>query len=167
MGVLLAGVSTLGRPRRGEPAAERRSPAPRSPRRRLNLGMAFAVLLAVFATGAAIGALFATHAAPGDRDGAEVASGALLSTPAASAVQDAGPAERPRPPVASAEEPSGSYTAGPDHSLSSSPKEQPGVGSSDAAGARRVQHLVDIDLEDHFVSGDPDLRTTGEKQRVP
>jgi hypothetical protein len=167
MGVLLAGLWTLGRPRRGEPAAERRGPAPRSPRRRLNLGMAFAVLLAVFATGAAIGALFATHAAPGDRDGAEVASGALLSTPAASAVQDAGPAERPRPPVASAEEPSGSYTAGPDHSLSSSPKEQPGVGSSDAAGARRVQHLVDLDLEDQFVSGDPDLRTAGEKQRVP
>jgi hypothetical protein len=97
--------------------------------------MAFAVLLAVFATGAAIGALFATHAAPGERDGAEVASG--------------------------------SYTAGPDDSLSSSPKGQPEVGGSEAAGVRRVQHLVDLNLEDRFVSGDPDLRTAGEEQRLP
>jgi hypothetical protein len=164
MGVLLAGLSRLDRPRR---AAERRGPASRSPRRRLNLGMAFAVLLAVFAMGAAIGALFATHAAPGDRDGAEVASGALLSTPAASPVQGARPGERPPPPVAPTEEPSGSYTAGPDDSLSSSPREHPEVGGSDAAGARRVQHLVDLNLEDRFVSGDPDLRTAGEKQRLP
>jgi hypothetical protein len=167
MGVLLAGLSRLGRPRRGEPAAERRGPAPRSLQRRLNLGMAFAVLLAVFATGAAIGAVFATQAAPGERDGAEVASGALLSTQAASPVQDARPAERPPAPVAAAEKPSGSYTAGPDDSLSSSPEEQPEVDGSEAAGVRRVQHLVDLNLEDRFVSGDPDLRTAGEKQGLP
>jgi hypothetical protein len=129
--------------------------------------MAFAVLLAVFATGAAIGAVFATHAAPGERGGAEVASGALLSTQAASPAQDATPAERPPPPVAPAEEPRGSHTAGPDDSLSSSPKEQPEVDGSEAAGGRRVQHLVDLNLEDRFVSGDPDLRTAGEKQRLP
>jgi Putative peptidoglycan binding domain len=108
MGVVLAGLSKLRRARRREPATERAGPASPSPGSRLNLGMAFAVLLAVFAMGAAIGALFATHAAPGDGDGAEVASGALLSPPAAPRVQAARPAEPPpkeRPAVAARRRP--------------------------------------------------------------
>jgi hypothetical protein len=91
-GVVFAGLSTLTRRRRRDHIAERRGPVPRPPRSRLNIGMAFAVLLAAFAMGAAIGALFATHAAPGDGDGAEVASGALPS-PAAPRVKAARPAE--------------------------------------------------------------------------
>jgi Putative peptidoglycan binding domain len=93
MGILLAGLSRLGGPRWGKPAAERRGPAPLSTRSRLNLGMACAVLLAVFAMGAASGALFATHAAPGERDSAEVASGALLSPSGASPIRHARPAD--------------------------------------------------------------------------
>jgi Putative peptidoglycan binding domain len=108
MGVLLAGVSRLGRPPRGEPASDRRGRASRSPRSGLNVGMACAVLLAVFAVGAAVGALFATHAAPDERDGAEVASGALLSPPKASRLRDTKPAEAPRrsrPAVAARQRP--------------------------------------------------------------
>jgi hypothetical protein len=91
--VLFAGLSRLRRPRSGERAPERRAPAPGPPRSRLHLGLAFAVLLGVFAVGAAIGALFATHAAPGDRDRSEVAGGALLSPPEPSRI--ARPAEPP------------------------------------------------------------------------
>jgi hypothetical protein len=91
--VLFAGLSRLRRPRSGERAVERA--ASRPSRGRPNLGLAFALLLAVFATGAAVGALFATHATPGDRGGSEVAGGALLSPPAPSPV--ARPAEPPRP----------------------------------------------------------------------
>jgi peptidoglycan hydrolase-like protein with peptidoglycan-binding domain len=93
MGVLLAGFSRLGRPRRGTTVAERRGPAPLSTRSRLNLGMAWAVLLAVFALGAASGALFATHAAPDERDRAEVASGAVLPPSGASPIRHAKPAD--------------------------------------------------------------------------
>jgi Putative peptidoglycan binding domain len=94
-GILFAGLSRLLRPRRGESFAQRQTPAPRSHRSGLNLGMAFAVLLAVFAMGAAIGALFASRAAPGDRDGGEVAGGALLSPPAAPPARDPSLAEPP------------------------------------------------------------------------
>jgi Putative peptidoglycan binding domain len=96
MGVLLAGLSRLGGPRWRKPAAERRGPAPLSTRSRLNLGMAWAVLLAVFALGAASGALFATHAAPDERDSAEVASGAVLPPSGVSPIRHAAPADRLR-----------------------------------------------------------------------
>jgi nucleoid-associated protein YgaU len=178
--------------------------------------MVFAVLLAVFAVGAAIGALFATHAAPGDRDGAEVASGALLAPPQASPVQNARPSEplptsqpavahrRPRPagkapaptpppatskpaeprpnpadagsapsapaparPVAPAETGGGSYTVRPGDSLWPIARKQLDARSSNAAVARRVKHLVDLNLEDRIASGDPDLLTAGERLRLP
>jgi len=93
MGVLLAGLSRFGRPRRGKSVAERRGPAPVSTRSRLNLGMASAVLLAVFALGAASGALFATHAAPDERESAEVVSGAVLTPSGASPIRHARPAD--------------------------------------------------------------------------
>lgn len=221
-GVLFAGISRLGRRRRGMPAAERRASSPRS---RPNFGMAFAVLLAVFALGAAIGALFATHAAPGDRDGAEVASGALLSPQTAFPVHDARPAEPPRPtsrqapparprpprprpadtaptptprpataklpepggapgrgpagagsaapapasarPVAPVEKPGDSYTVRTGDSLWPIARKQLEAGSSDAAVALRVKHLVDLNLKDRIASGDPDLLTAGEKLRLP
>jgi hypothetical protein len=224
-GVLFAGLSMLARRRHGEPAAERRGTAPRSPRSRLNLGMAFAVLLAVFAMGAAIGALFATHAAPGDRDGTEVASSALVSPPGASPVRGARPAEppprsrpaavarrhpprpprhvgtaptpTPRPatgklpepggvpgnssaetgsapsatapprPVTPVEKPGGTYTVRPGDSLWPIARTQLEAGSSDAAVARRVKRLVDLNVEDRIASGDPDLLTAGEQLRLP
>jgi hypothetical protein len=41
------------------------------------------------------------------------------------------------------------------------------AGSSDAAVALRVKHLVDLNLKDRIASGDPDLLTAGEKLRLP
>jgi hypothetical protein len=224
MGVLLAGLSRLGGPRRGKPVAERRGPVPPSSRSRLNLGMVCALLLAVFVMGAAIGALFATHAAPGDRDGAEVASGALLSTQGTPPVQNARPAEPlrksrpavaarrrpqrprsartapapiPRPatarlpepsgvpgpgagsagyeapatapaaPVAPIGEGSGTYTERAGDSLRPSAKGQLVADSSEAAVARRVQRLLELNLDRRITSGDPDLLTAGEQLRLP
>ena len=39
--------------------------------------------------------------------------------------------------------------------------------SSDAAVARRVKHLVKLNLEDRIASGDPDVLTAGEQLRLP
>jgi peptidoglycan hydrolase-like protein with peptidoglycan-binding domain len=54
------------------------SKSARPPGRRLSLGMVFAALLAVFAVGAALGALFATHAADDGRASADEPRAALL-----------------------------------------------------------------------------------------
>jgi hypothetical protein len=134
MGVLLAGLSRFGGPLWGKPAAERRGPAPVSTRSRPNFGMAWAVLLAVFALGAASGALFATHAAPDERDSAEVASGAVL------------------PPV---QEARGTYAARPGDSPPPSATGQLVEDGARTAVARRVRRLLDVDLDESITSGDP------------
>jgi peptidoglycan hydrolase-like protein with peptidoglycan-binding domain len=151
MGVLLAGVSRLGRPRRGKRAVDRRGPASRSPRSRLNLGMACAVLLAVFAIGAAIGAIFATHAAPGERDDEEIAGGPGFAAPA------------PARPVA----PGGTYSVQAGESLWPIAERQLSAGSSEGGVARRVKRLVELNLDDPIASGDPDVLTAGEQLRPP
>jgi peptidoglycan hydrolase-like protein with peptidoglycan-binding domain len=68
MAVLLGGASLLGRQRRRRTAARHRAERERSPATGLRLGMVCAALLAVFAMGAAAGALFATQASPGERE---------------------------------------------------------------------------------------------------
>jgi peptidoglycan hydrolase-like protein with peptidoglycan-binding domain len=151
MGVLLAGVSRLGRPRRGKRAVDRRGPASRSPRSRLNLGMACAVLLAVFAIGAAIGAIFATHAAPGERDDEEIAGGPGFAAPA------------PARPVA----PGGTYSVQAGESLWPIAERQLSAGSSEGGVARRVKRLVELNLDDPIASGDPAVLTAGEQLRPP
>ena len=231
-GVLLAAVSRVLSRRRGEPATERRRAAPPSHHTRLNLGMVCAALLAVFAVGAALGALFATRAAPGERDSAEVASGALLSTSGASRIQDRRPPEpvaksrpavaarrrpqqpraggtapaptaspapsarpapakppesgsvpgpgsgsgsvgdappvtAPAPPVAPAGERGDTYTVREGDSLWPIAENRLAGASSDAAVARRVKHLVELNLEDRIASGDPDVLTAGEQLRLP
>lgn len=67
MAVLLVGAWLLGSRRRGTAAGDR-AERDRSPTTNLRLGMVCASLLAVFALGAAAGALFATHASPGERE---------------------------------------------------------------------------------------------------
>jgi hypothetical protein len=138
MGVLLAGLSRFGRPRRGTSVAERRGPAPLSTRSRPNLGMAWAVLLAVFALGAASGALFATHAAPDERDSPEVASGAVL------------------PPL---QEAGGTDAARPGDSPRPSATGQLVADGARTVVAQRVRRLLDVDLKESITSGDPDLLT--------
>lgn len=151
MGVLLAGVSRRGRPRRRKRAVDRRGPASRSPRSRLNLGIACAVLLAVFAIGAAIGALFATRAAPGERDDEEIAGGPGFAAPA------------PARPVA----PGGTYSVQAGDSLWPIAERQLGAGSSEGGVARRVKRLVELNLDDPIASSDPDVLTAGERLRPP
>jgi hypothetical protein len=146
MGALLAGLSRLGGPRWGKPAAERRSPAPLSTRSRLNLGMTSAVLLAVFALGAASGALFATHATPDEGDRAEVASGAVL------------------PPLQKA---GGTYAARPGDSPRPSATGQLVADGARTAVVGRVRRLLEVDLEESLTSGDPDLLTAEEQLRRP
>jgi hypothetical protein len=69
------------RPRGARPNPEpaRRTERGRAPEAALNLGVVCAALLAVFALGAAGGAVFATRAAPTDGAGAIADSGALLA----------------------------------------------------------------------------------------
>jgi Putative peptidoglycan binding domain len=184
MGVLLAGLSRFGRRRRGKSAAERQGPAPLSTRSRLNLGMAWAVLLAVFALGAASGALFATHAAPDERDRAEVASGAVLRPSGASPIRHARPADPlrksgpelqarrpPQPP------PSGGTAPAPiPRPDTAKLPESGGVSRPDAGGAgntapataqARVRRLLDVNLEESITSGDPDLLAAEARLRGP
>jgi len=40
-------------------------------------------------------------------------------------------------------------------------------GSSEAAVARRVARLVELNLDDRIASGDPDVLTAGEQLRLP
>jgi hypothetical protein len=143
-GVLLAGLSRLGGPRWRKPAAERRGPAPLSTGSRLNLGMASAVLLAVFALGAASGALFATHASPDERDSAEVASGAVLPPSGASPIRHPAPTD-PRP----------------------SATRQLVADGARTAVARRVRQLLEVDLAESITSGDPDLIAVEEQLERP
>lgn len=146
MGVLLAGLSRLRGPRWGKPATERRGTAPLSARSRPNLGMAWAVLLAVFALGAASGALFATHAAPDERASAEVASGAVP------------------PPL---QEARGTYAARAGDSPRPSATGQLVADGARVAVARRVRRLLEVDLAQSITSGDPDLLTAEEQLRLP
>jgi hypothetical protein len=192
--VLFAGLSRLRRPRSGERAVERQASQP--PRSRPNLGLAFALLLAVFATGAAVGALFATHATPGDRGGSEVAGGALLSPPAPSPVarpaeppppsrsvaprrrpRPAGTAPAPAPPPATSEpaepspQPAGAERApaatAPAGPVAPVEKADAEVETPDAAIALRVKRLVDLNLEERAAPTGSDLLTAGERQGVP
>ncbi|HTE62517.1 MAG TPA: peptidoglycan-binding protein [Solirubrobacteraceae bacterium] len=78
MAVLLGGAWLLGRRRRGGTAAGHRAERHRSPATGLRLGIVCAALLAVFAIGAATGALFATQASPGERQTEAARSTAVI-----------------------------------------------------------------------------------------
>jgi Putative peptidoglycan binding domain len=77
--VLLGGAWLLGGRRRRAAGAGRRAERDKSPASNLRLGMVCAALLAVFAMGAAAGALFATQASPGERETEEASSSAAIS----------------------------------------------------------------------------------------
>ena len=68
MAVLLGGAWLLGSRRHRRTAARHHPERDRSPATDLRVGMVCAALLAVFAMGAAAGALFATQASPDERD---------------------------------------------------------------------------------------------------
>jgi peptidoglycan hydrolase-like protein with peptidoglycan-binding domain len=78
MAVLLGGAWLLGSRRRRGTAAGHRAERDRSPATGLRLGMVCAALLAVFAMGAAAGALFATQSSPGERQTDEARSSAAI-----------------------------------------------------------------------------------------
>jgi hypothetical protein len=79
MAVLLVGAWLLVSRRRRGTAAGHRAERDRQPATGLRLGMVCAALLAVFAMGAAAGALFATQASPGERETEEASSSAAIS----------------------------------------------------------------------------------------
>jgi hypothetical protein len=78
MAVLLVGAWLLGGRRRGGTTAGDRAEREGSPTTNVRLGMLCASLLAVFAIGAAAGALFATHASPGERETEEAQGTAAI-----------------------------------------------------------------------------------------
>ena len=78
-----------------EPAAGDDAERDRTPATNLRLGMVCASLLAVFAMGAAAGALFATQASPGERETGEARGTAAM--PDVTRAGDAGVAVRLRP----------------------------------------------------------------------
>lgn len=78
MAVLLGGAWSLSSRRRRGTAAGHRAERDRSPATGLRLGMVCAALLAVFAMGAAAGALFATQSSPGERQTDEARSSAAI-----------------------------------------------------------------------------------------
>ena len=78
MGLLLGGVWVLTSGRRSGQAGGARAERRPATGRRLQMGMVFAALLAVFAVGAAAGALFATHAADGERASGDDENAALV-----------------------------------------------------------------------------------------
>jgi putative peptidoglycan binding protein len=78
MAVLLGGAWLLGNRRRRGTAADHGAGRDGSPATGLRVGMVCAALLAVFAMGAAAGALFATQASPGEREIEEARSTAVI-----------------------------------------------------------------------------------------
>jgi hypothetical protein len=78
MALLLGGAWLLGGRRRRGTAAGHRAERDSSPATGLRLGMVCATLLAVFAMGAAAGALFATQASPGEGGTEEARSTAAI-----------------------------------------------------------------------------------------
>ncbi len=78
MALLLGGVWVLTSGRRSGQAGGARAEQHPAFERRLHAGMLCAALLAVFAVGAAAGALFATHAADGERASGDDANAALV-----------------------------------------------------------------------------------------
>jgi hypothetical protein len=79
MALLLGGVWLVGGRRRGTAAAGERADRDRSLATNLRLGMVCASLLAVFAIGAAAGALFVTHASPAERQTEEAHGTAAIT----------------------------------------------------------------------------------------
>jgi hypothetical protein len=107
MGLVLGGL-WLARGRRGGPAAGAHVQRPAAPAGGVRLGMLCAALLAVFAVGAAAGAIFATHAtseeraSEGDGSGVSLLPTSSASLPGAETAQamradDAGVADQRRP----------------------------------------------------------------------
>ena len=92
MAVLLGGAWLLGGRRRRGTSAGDEPERDRTPATNLRLGMVCASLLAVFAMGAAAGALFATHASPGERETGEARGTAAM--PDVTRAGDAGVAVR-------------------------------------------------------------------------
>ena len=95
MAVLLGGAWLLGGRRRRGTSDGDEPERDRTPATNLRLGMVCASLLAVFAMGAAAGALFATHASPGERETGEARGTAAM--PDVTRAGDAGVAVRLSP----------------------------------------------------------------------
>jgi hypothetical protein len=153
----------------GRPRPEHRREDVAAGYSRLNLGLACAALLAVFALGAASGALFASTAAPGASQ--ETAAGTRIAHGGAPVrsppfVEAPGPTVSTRRPRGLRQRRTQTYAVRAGDSLWPIAERLLAPGASDAAVARRVARLAALN-HGRIESGDPDVIVVGESLRLP
>jgi Putative peptidoglycan binding domain len=157
------------------PDSRQRRPAGGRPdtwtRRRLNLGLACAALLAVFVVGAGSGAIFASQAAPDHRGDTTAEPLGVHGSPVVqrSAAQDrVTVGRRARAPTTADRAGPGArvYRVRAGDSLWAIAEERLGRKGPERTVARKVDRLVALNLDSRIASGDPDLIRPQEKLRL-